>query len=572
MSGLRYIEKLANGAWLCDQEHVEFLHSIFLRYLDRAAAGQPLDTETVEQTLGRPLDNTREVTVKDGVARIPVEGTIVRRANLFTQISGGVSTEMIAKDFTTAYNDSTVHSILFVFDSPGGEATGIGELASLIREKRDLGEKRIEAYCDGLCASGAYWLASATERITTDPTAALGSIGVVSRVRNPEAAGKKLTLEFWNSRSPKKRMDPNSYEGQEAIQAYVDDMGDEFIAAVADNRGVPFEKVAEDFGQGFVLVGRKAVEAGMADAIGTEGSVVERLQRREGFGELKLVRPSSATAEVGAALASWDPLDGWQRIETPAGFTFTALPVTQAKEAANLQTETRENGREITEETEARGLVARIREMISGSGEALAEMAVDDQTPKGASGTMAMTEGNRTREENDEDMAERHEEETVSAEETGVGRTTADLEEENRELRGRVAELEARVEELTATNASAQQSLKEERVDRELAAFGSDGVPKFMLDQARPDLLEEGEDEPSKARAERWRTVLGANKGAIEYGERGDSGADGKGDAEMSDDERVKATLEERGLGMASYGDVAAELAAQGEIRQAEPA
>jgi len=125
MSGLRYVEKLANGPWLCDQEHVEFLHSIFLRYLDRAAAGQPLDTEAVEQSLGRPLDNTREVTVKDGVARIPVEGTIVRRAKLFTEISGGVSTEMIAKDFISAYNDSTVHSILFVFDSPGGEATGM---------------------------------------------------------------------------------------------------------------------------------------------------------------------------------------------------------------------------------------------------------------------------------------------------------------------------------------------------------------------------------------------------------------------------------------------------------------
>lgn len=278
MSGLRFVEKLANAPWLCSPEHLDFLHSVFVAYVERAATGQPLDREAVEQTLGRPLDNTRAVTVKDGVARIPVEGTIVRRASLFTEISGGVSTEAIAKDFTTAYNDSTVHSILFAFDTPGGEATGISELASLIREKRDAGEKRIEAYCDGTCASAGYWLASATERITVDATAQIGSIGVVTRVKNPEAAGKKRDLEFWNARSPKKRIDPNSYEGQAAIQEYVDDMGDEFIAAVAENRGVSFEKVVEDFGQGFVMTGRRAVEAGMADAVGTEGSVVGRLQ------------------------------------------------------------------------------------------------------------------------------------------------------------------------------------------------------------------------------------------------------------------------------------------------------
>lgn len=239
MSTMRYIEKLANAPWLADQEHVEFLHGIYLRYLDRIASGQPLDTEAIEQELGRPLDNAQAVSVRDGVARVPVVGTIVQRANLFTSISGGVSTQKLALDLTAARNDPAVHSILLVLDSPGGEAHGINELAGAIREIRDSGEKRIEAYCDGDCASAAYWLASATSRVTADATAAVGSIGVVTRIRNPEAAGdKQQILEFWNARSPKKRLDPNSEAGRASIQGYVDDMGDEFIRAVADNRGV----------------------------------------------------------------------------------------------------------------------------------------------------------------------------------------------------------------------------------------------------------------------------------------------------------------------------------------------
>lgn len=180
----RFVEKLASAPWLCLPEHLAQMREVFLRYLDRTATGARLDVEAVEREFGRPLDNTREVTVRGGVAKIPVEGTIMRRASLFTAMSGGVSTETLMKDFHTVYADPLVHSILFVFDSPGGEAYGIQELAAAIREKRDEDEKRIEAYCDGMCASAAYWLASATEKITTNPFAALGSIGVVTTVRN----------------------------------------------------------------------------------------------------------------------------------------------------------------------------------------------------------------------------------------------------------------------------------------------------------------------------------------------------------------------------------------------------
>ena len=43
MSGLRFVEKLASAPWLCDPEHVEFLHTIFVSYLERVADGRPLD-------------------------------------------------------------------------------------------------------------------------------------------------------------------------------------------------------------------------------------------------------------------------------------------------------------------------------------------------------------------------------------------------------------------------------------------------------------------------------------------------------------------------------------------------
>lgn len=439
MNGLRFVEKLANAPWLCAPEHLDFLHSVFVRYLDRSASGEKLDVRSVEQVTGQRLDNTRSVTNKDGVARIPVEGTIVRRASLFSEVSGMVSTEAITKDFVAALNDNSVHSILFVFDTPGGEAYGINELASLIREKR--GEKPIEAFCDGMCASAGYYLASATGRITAEATASVGSIGTVVRVFNPSAAGKSPYLEFVNARSPNKRPDPNTAAGRTAIQDWIDDMGDEFIRFVAAARGVSFEKVEQDFGQGFVMTGRRALEAGMVDALGLEGEVVGRLQ--EAGGLAKSGRKLRPAAEARQTLAAHNDV-----IHNP-DFEEVAARMSEngTREAAAGR-----DGADTPVGDEAReaGFYAYVRKFFVG-----------EETPPAASSRT----GSEGAEENDgtrEDMTDRTERTEASIE--------ADLRAELEAERQKNADLRGQVEALSGRNAEGAKALAEGRVDAELAA------------------------------------------------------------------------------------------------------
>ncbi len=65
--------------------------------------GEKIDIEAVEKRLGRPLNNEpRGYDVIDGVAVLPIHGVIAKRANLFSQISGGVSSELVARDFRAA--------------------------------------------------------------------------------------------------------------------------------------------------------------------------------------------------------------------------------------------------------------------------------------------------------------------------------------------------------------------------------------------------------------------------------------------------------------------------------------
>ena len=204
----------ASRPWLIQRESLETILAIAQRY------GDP---EALQARQGRPLDNTRTVTMRDGVAVIPITGPIFRHANLFTEISGATSTDVLARDIQTALDNPSVRGIVLDIDSPGGEATGINELAELIHAGRKL--KPIKAYGGGTVASAAYWLGAAADELIIDSTALLGSIGVVmsyldTSVRDAKADVQRI--EIVSSQSPDKRVDPSTDEGRAKVQATVD--------------------------------------------------------------------------------------------------------------------------------------------------------------------------------------------------------------------------------------------------------------------------------------------------------------------------------------------------------------
>lgn len=217
-----------------------------------------------EQKLS-PLEGTYTCDVIKGVAVMPVSGPIFRHANLFTEFSGATSLDMLVREFTSLVARDDVEAILMEIDSPGGEAAGINDFGDIVYNAR--GKKPIYAYTDDLCASAAYWIASATDKIFAAETAALGSIGVIAAMHKPPTAEDDY-VEFISSQSPYKR--PLYQEdGAGRVQSMVDALGDIFISKVARNRGTDEANVLEHYGNGWVLIGKDAVEAGLADEIAT---------------------------------------------------------------------------------------------------------------------------------------------------------------------------------------------------------------------------------------------------------------------------------------------------------------
>lgn len=117
------------------------------------AARQNAPPEAVAAKLGRELQNSYRLEMRDGIAVLPVVGPLFRYANLFTQVSGASSYELLAKDFTQAVENPDVKAIVLNIDSPGGEVNGCAEFADMVHEAR--GVKTIIAYASGDAASGA---------------------------------------------------------------------------------------------------------------------------------------------------------------------------------------------------------------------------------------------------------------------------------------------------------------------------------------------------------------------------------------------------------------------------------
>lgn len=219
--------------------------------------------------LGDPISDTGAAFKKGDNGILFMDGPIVPRASIFTEISGLVSIEELTRDFQTLESDENVKRIVLLIDSPGGDITGISDFSNLIKAS----PKQNTAFIFGMAASAAFWIATGADTIASTDTGLAGSIGVVITTRRK--SDDNSTREFISSQSPLKRVDPDTKAGKESLQQLANDLGDIFVGAVAENRNVSVRTVLSDFGQGALVVARRALDAGMIDSIQTFDSLLK---------------------------------------------------------------------------------------------------------------------------------------------------------------------------------------------------------------------------------------------------------------------------------------------------------
>lgn len=271
---------ILTAPWAIQPEKLEEIQEIYATHL----RGEKIDIAAVERRLGRPLSNEqRRYDVFDGVAVIGLEGVIAKRMNLFSEISGGASTQLVERDLRDAARDSSVHSVILSIDSPGGTVDGTQQLANTVRQVNE--EKPVVTLADGVMASAAYWIGSAGRGVyIADDTTQVGSIGVVAKHMDVSAAEAQRGVKTTEIYAGKYKRIASSYaplsdEGRATMQAHVDYLYSLFVKAVATHRGVSEEKVLQDMAEGRVFIGQQAIAAGLVDGVSTLDALVASLNR-----------------------------------------------------------------------------------------------------------------------------------------------------------------------------------------------------------------------------------------------------------------------------------------------------
>ncbi len=189
-----------------------------------------------------------------------------------------------------AFKIRKLSAVALVVNSPGGSAVQSALIASRIRALAEENDVPVFAFAEDAAASGGYWLACAGDEIYVNEASIVGSIGVISSGFGFQELIARFGIErrVYAAGENKAVLDPFLPERPEDIERLKESQSavhDHFIAYVRARRGERLHEDTPDLFTGAFWTGQKAVELGLADAVGDVRSVM-----REKYGnDVRLV-------------------------------------------------------------------------------------------------------------------------------------------------------------------------------------------------------------------------------------------------------------------------------------------
>ncbi len=182
------------------------------------------------------------------------------------------SAELVVSALKNAFADVGSQAVVLRINSPGGSPVQAGIVYDEIRRLRAAHNKPVYAVVDDICTSAAYYIAAATDGIYVNRASMVGSIGVLMDDFGFEGLMSKLGIErrLITAGEHKGIADPFSRMSQDdaqRLQLMLDEIHQQFIAAVREGRGKRLKESEETF-SGLMWNGSSAVTQGLADGFG----------------------------------------------------------------------------------------------------------------------------------------------------------------------------------------------------------------------------------------------------------------------------------------------------------------
>lgn len=216
------------------------------------------------------------------VALIPIEGAITGNGDEDFG-TATVSSKDIVGFIEEAEENAQVKVLLLEINSPGGSAVASDEIASAVKKSN----KPVVALIREAGASGAYWIASATDHIIVNRMSITGSIGVISSYLEFSGLMKNYGVGYEqliagdnkDMGTPFKKL---TDQERTILQRKLDKIHQFFVQEVAANRNLELFKV-QALATGEFYLGEEALELGLVDELGDKDTAEEFMKKNYGL-------------------------------------------------------------------------------------------------------------------------------------------------------------------------------------------------------------------------------------------------------------------------------------------------
>lgn len=217
----------------------------------------------------------------DKIAVIPIVGTISYADGT------GVAAESVLGYLDAAEKEPTVKAILLEINSGGGAVVASKQIADKIKTL----QKPVVSVIEEVGASGAYWIASASDKIVADQLSITGSVGVLGSyiefaglMQDYNVTYQKLTGgEFKDIGTPYRELTPLE---KEIMQKKINMVHNYFLESVKENRNL---SSLNGINTGVYYLGGEAKKLGLIDYFGNKEFAINLTNQLAGTKDAKLV-------------------------------------------------------------------------------------------------------------------------------------------------------------------------------------------------------------------------------------------------------------------------------------------
>jgi protease-4 len=202
--------------------------------------------------------------------------SVIARIKINTQIINNTFSDKKLKLLEEDY----IRGVILEIDSPGGDVVESEKMYNFFRKIAI--KKPLVVSIKGLCTSGAYMIALASDYIIAYNTSLVGSIGVIVESYEITEMAKKLGITLTNYKSSPLKAALNPFEKitpdvDMIISQEIDDIYDYFLGIFIERRKIKVAE-AQEIANGQTYTGRQALEFGLIDKIGGEDEIIDFLK------------------------------------------------------------------------------------------------------------------------------------------------------------------------------------------------------------------------------------------------------------------------------------------------------